>query len=219
MSLVKKILISVLVVILAVVAFLFFEYKKMYTPTTGPMISSYADPTEALIVIDVQDDYTGISGRKEPIFKNVDNQIAKINKLIDKASSSGMQVVYVRHLFSNNFITRNIIGRSIEGLPGTELDTRIKVVSANDFTKKISDAFSNPKLSEFLTAHHVKELYLTGLDGVYCVYKTALGGMNRGYDVTVITDAVISSKKMEDVLKLYKENGVATITSDMLLVK
>lgn len=65
----------------------------------------------------------------------------------------------------------------------------------------------------------MKELYLTGLDGVYCVYKTALGGMNRGYNVTVVTDAVISSKKMEDVLKLYKENGVATITSDMLLVK
>ena len=191
----------------------------MYTPTIGPRISSYADSTKALLIIDVQDDFTGMSGRKEPIFKNVDNQIAKINKLIDKASSSEMQIVYVRHLFSNNFITRNIIGRSIEGLPGTELDARIKVVSANGFTKKISDAFSNWKLSEFLTAHHVKELYLTGLDGVYCVYKTALGGMNRGYQVTVVTDAVISSKKMEDVLKLYKENGVATITSDILLAQ
>jgi nicotinamidase-related amidase len=219
MSLVKKIFITVLVVILAVVAFLFYEYKKMSAATTGPRISSYANPTEALLVIDVQDDYTGVSGRREPIFKDVDNQIAKINKLIDKASSSGMQVVYVRHLFSNNFITRNIIDRSIEGLPGTELDTRVKVVSTNDFTKKISDAFSNPNLSEFLAAHHVKDLYLTGLDGAYCVYKTALGGMNRGYDVTVVTDAVISRKKMEDVLKLYEENDVATITSDMLLVK
>lgn len=219
MSFFKKTLITLIIVFLVVVVFLLFEYKKMFTATTGPRISSYADPNEALIVIDVQDDYTGVSGRKEPIFKNVDNQIAKINKLIDKASASGMQVVYVRHLFSNNFITRNIIGRSIEGLPGTELDTRIKVVSANDFTKKKSDAFSNPKLSEFLTAHHVNKLYLTGLDGVYCVYKTTLGGMNRGYDVTVVNDAVISSKKMEDVLKLYKENSVATITSDILLVK
>ena len=191
----------------------------MYTPTTGPRISSYADPAKALIVIDVQDDYTGVSGRKEPMFKNVDDQISRINKLIDQASSAGMQVVYIRHLFPDNVIMRNLIGRTIEGLPGAELDKRINVVSTNEFTKKISDAFSNPKLSEFLTAHHVNELYLTGLDGAYCVYKTALGGMNRGYHVTVITDAVISSKKIEDVLELYKENGVATITSDMLLVK
>lgn len=219
MSRVKKILITVVVVLLAVGSFLFFEFKKMNTPTTGPRISSYANPSGALLIIDVQDDYTGVSGKKEPIFKNVDKQIVAINKLIDKASSLGMQIVYIRHLFNNNFITRNIIGRSIEGLPGNELDTRIKVVSANDFTKKISDAFSNPKLGEFLTAHHVNELYLTGLDGVYCVYKTALGGMNRGYNVTVVTDAIISSKKKEEVLNLYEENGVATITSDMALVK
>jgi len=219
MSLVKKILITVVVVILAVGTLVFFEFKKIYTPTTGPRISSYTDPAKALLVIDVQDDYTGVIGRKEPIYKNVDDQIARINKLIDKASLSGMQVVYIRQLFSNNIIMRNMIGRTIEGLPGTELDTRIKVVSANDFTKKISDAFSNPKLSEFLTARHVNELYLTGLDGVYCVYKTALGGMNRGYHVTVVTDAVMSRNKMADVLKLYEENGVATITSDMLLMR
>jgi nicotinamidase-related amidase len=219
MSLVKKILITVVIVVLAVGTLLYFEFKKIYTPTTGPKISSYADPAKALLVIDVQDDYTGVSGRKEPIYKNVDDQITRINKLIDKASSSGMKVVYIRHLFNNNIIMRKMIGRTIEGLPGTDLDTRIKVVSTNDFTKKISDAFSNPRLSEFLTAHHVNELYLTGLDSVYCVYKTALGGMNRGYHVTVVTDAVMSRKKMEDVMKLYKESGVATITSDMLLVR
>ena len=178
-------------------ALLFYEFKNIYTPTTGPRISSYAYPAKALLVIDVQDDYTGVSGRKDPIYKNIDDQIARINKLIDKASSSGMQVMYIRHLFSNNIITRNMIGRTIEGLPGTELDKRIKVVSTNEFTKKISDAFSNPKLSEFLTTHHVNELYLTGLDGVYCVYKTAQGGMNRGYHVTVVTDAVMSRKKMK----------------------
>lgn len=218
MSLINKILIMVVIVILAVGTLLFFEFKKISAPTTGPLISSYAEPAKALLVIDVQDDYTGVSGRKEPIYKNVDDQIARINNLIDNASSSGMHIVYIRQLFSNNIIMRNMIGRTIEGLPGTELDTRIKVVSENDFTKKVSDAFSNPKLGEFLTAHHVSELYLTGLDGVYCVYKTAIGGMNRGYHVTVVTDAVMSRKKKEDMLKLYKENGVSTMTSDMLLV-
>lgn len=219
MSLTKKILIALAAVIVLGGGFLFLAYRKMYTPTTGPKIGVYAAPAKALLVIDVQEDYTGVGGKKEPLLENVDGQIAAINKLIEKAAASGTQVVYIRHLFDNNFITRTLVDRTIEGFPGTEVDRRVKVINKNDFTKKISDAFSNPQLSEFLTAHQVNELYLTGLDGVYCVHKTALGGMNRDYKVAVVTDAVMSREKMEDVLKLYAKDGVATITSDALLAE
>lgn len=219
MSLWKKILLSVAVIIVIAATALFFVFNKMYAPTTGPRISAYANPAKALLMIDVQEDYTGIKGAKQPLLKNVEPQIAAINKLIDWASKSGMQVVYIRQLFDNNVIMRTFVGRTIEGLPGTEVDSRIKIVSKNDFTKKISDAFSNPQLNEFLIAHQVNELYLTGLDGVYCVHKTALGGMNRGYTVSVVTDAVMSQKKMTDVLKLYDKDGIVTTTSEMLLAK
>jgi len=219
MSLWKKILLSLAVIAVIAAAVLFIVFKKMYAPTTGPRISAYANPAKALLVIDVQEDYTGIKGAKQPLLENVEPQIAVINRLIDKAASSGMQVVYIRQLFDNNFIMRSFVGRTIEGLPGTEVDSRIKIVSKNDFTKRISDSFSNPQLDAFLIAHQVNELYLTGLDGVYCVHKTALGGMNRGYTVSVVTDAVMSQKKMTDVLKLYETDRIATTTSEMLLAK
>lgn len=213
----KKILIGFGIIVLIGGVLLFFGFRKMYTPTTGPKISAYANPGKALLVIDVQEDYTGMSGRKEPMLKNVGSQIDTINKLIDKASTAGMQVVYIRQLFDNNFIMRTVVGRTIEGLPGTELDSRIKVASKNDFTKRISDAFSNPGLSEFLVANQVNELYLTGLDAVYCVHKTALGGMNRGYKVTVIMDAIMSRASMPDILKLYEKDGIRTTTGRELL--
>ncbi len=219
MSLWKKIPLSLAVIVVVVATLLFFTFKKIYTPTTGPKISSYASPAKALLVIDVQEDYTGVKGAKEPLLKNVEAQIAAINKLIDWASKSGMQVVYIRQLFDNNAIMRTLVGRTIEGLPGTEVDSRIKVINKNDFTKKISDAFSNPQLGEFLISRQVNELYLAGLDGVYCVHKTALGGLNRGYKVSVVTDAVMSQKPMTDVLKLYEKDGIATTASEKLLAK
>ncbi|MBI5074326.1 MAG: cysteine hydrolase [Nitrospirae bacterium] len=216
MSLKNKALIAVTVIIAIIAVYSFVMIRKIYTPTTGDKIGTYAHPAKALLVIDVQEDYTGAKS-KTPLFKNVDGQIAAINGLIDTASKSGMQVVYIRQLFDNNLMTRRFIGRTIEGLPGAELDSRIKVINDNDFTKKISDAFSNPRLDDFLRSRQVDELYLTGLDGVYCVHKTALGGMNRGYKVAVVTDAVMSQKKMPEVLKLYEKDGIGKITSDQLL--
>jgi len=113
MSLKKKILMAIAVVAVVAATFLFFAFKKIYTPTTGNRIAGYASPSKALLVIDVQEDFTGITGRQPPLLKNVGAQISTINKIIEKASTSGMQVVYIRQIFSNNYITRRFIGRAI----------------------------------------------------------------------------------------------------------
>lgn len=217
MSFMKKILPALAVIIVVGAVLLFREFWRIYTPTTGPKISAYTAPAKALLVIDVQEDYTGVKGLKPPLLRNAEGPINVINRLIDGAQRSGMQVVYIRQLFDNNIITRTFVSRTIEGLPGTELDSRIKVINTNDFTKKISDAFSNPRLGEFLIAHRVNELYLVGLDGAYCVHKTALGALNRGYEVTVVTDAIMAQKDMNDVLKQYEKDGIRTASSKKIL--
>lgn len=216
MSLVKKIG-TVLVAVAVVIAALFFlTARKIYTPTTGERIAKYDNPAKALMVIDVQEDYTGVFGKQPPLFKNVDAQIKTINRLINNASKSGMKVVYIRQIFDNNFFTRKFIGRAIDGLPGTEVDNRIKVINSNDFTKKISDAFSNPKLEAFLISSQVNEVYLVGLDAAYCVYYTAMGALNRGYRVTVVEDAVMTRKNMSDVLTQYEKDGIAVSSRDKI---
>ncbi|MDP3695091.1 MAG: hypothetical protein Q8R42_03125 [Desulfocapsaceae bacterium] len=64
----------------------------------------------------MQEDYTGLKGKQPPPYPNAAAQITIINQLIDKASMSGFQVVYIRHLFANNVLTRMFVGRDIEGL-------------------------------------------------------------------------------------------------------
>jgi nicotinamidase-related amidase len=212
MTLKKVALTAVAVIILIAAVYLFVMFRQIYTPTTGERIGAYPQPAKALLVIDVQQDYTGPKSNSS--YEDVEPRIRTINRLIEAAAQAGVHVVYIRQLFDNNLITRTFIGKTIEGLPGAEIDSRISIINGNDFTKKISDAFSNPRLDGFLKAHQVNELYLTGLDGVYCVHKTALGGINRGYKVAVITDAVMSRKKMAEVLKLYEKDRIPTTTSD-----
>jgi nicotinamidase/pyrazinamidase len=191
--------------------------KRIYTPTKGNQIVTYANPRKALLVIDVQEDYTGLRSKQPPLFKGVEREIATINKLIDRASQAGIEVAYIRQVFDNNFITRFLVRRTIDGLPGTEVDPRVKIINQNDFTKKISDAFSNPRLEEFLINNQVDEIYLVGLDAAYCVYYTALGARNRGYKVTVVRDAIMSRKNMNDVLKSYEKDGIGLTSSKELI--
>jgi nicotinamidase/pyrazinamidase len=217
MSTKKKVLIALAAVGVITAVFIFAAFKKIYTPTTGEKISEYTKPGKALLVIDVQEDYTGLKGKQPVPYPNAGEQIAVINKLINKASASGIQVVYIRQLFDNNLITRTFIGRSIEGLPGVELDGRIKVINRNDFTKKISDAFSNPQLEAFLIKNRVDGLYLVGLDAAYCVHKTALGALNRGYKVTVVDDAIMSQKNMSDAMMQFEKDGIPAISSEEMM--
>jgi nicotinamidase/pyrazinamidase len=217
MSIKKIILITLAALVIVIVALVGIAFNKIYTPTEGKRIGAYPKPQKALLVIDVQEDYTGLRGKQPVPYKNVEEQIAAINRLIDHASITGTHVVYIRQIFDNNILMRFFVGRTIEGLPGTELDSRINVINGNDFTKKISDSFSNPALESFLILHQVGNLYLVGLDAAYCVHKTALGALNRGYRVTVVTDAILARDDMSNILKRYEKDGIAVTTSKELV--
>lgn len=217
MSVLGYILISVIIIVVIVALYIIIFCKKIITPTQGKRIGEYENPRKALLVIDVQEDYTGINGKQPVPYKDVEEQIATINKLIDYASNSGIEVAYIRQTFDNNFVAHLLGGRAIEGQLGVEFDSRIRIVNKNDFTKKISDAFSNPRLEEFLFKNHVNEVYLVGLDAAYCVYYTALGAINRGYKVVLINDAIMTRKNMGDILKRYKKNDILLSSSKEMI--
>ncbi len=217
MSVKKYVVISLAVVVVILAVIVVAVMKKVFTPTQGAKIAAYANPQKALLVIDVQEDYTGLKGKQPIMYKNVEPQLAAINGVIHKASNSGARVIYIRQICDDNFISRLLGGgRAIEGKPGTELDSRINVVSRNDFTKKLSDAFSNPQLDNFLISNQVNELYLVGLDAAYCVYNTARGALNRGYKVKIVKDAIMTRKNMSDILKRYEQENIpATASSEI----
>ncbi|MDD2897243.1 MAG: cysteine hydrolase [Desulfuromonadaceae bacterium] len=189
-------------------------FRSMFMATNGKKIERYQNPRAALVVLDIQEGYSGTDGRQPVTAPPANGLIANVNRLIDFAPLAGMEVAYIRQVFSNNFFVRLHGGRRAGKVI---VDRRVKLINNNDFEKNRTDAFSNRDFEQLLIHNQVNELYLTGVDAAYCVYFTALGALNRGYKVTVVTDAVASRNKMENVLKRYQRKNIGIITSGQLI--
>jgi nicotinamidase/pyrazinamidase len=188
-------------------------------PTKGQPIARYDDPRKALLVIDVQEDYTG-TGAKPPFpYPNARAKIDTVNSVIRAAADRGMPIAYIRMElsgFMGRLLSRTIGGgTALKGAPGTAIDRRVLVLSDDAFPKPRSDAFSNPELESFLIRNRVNELVLVGLDADGCVHATALGALNRGYGVTAVTDGLFlrDEKKWDTLMKRYGEEGIRLTTS------
>jgi nicotinamidase-related amidase len=174
---------------------------------------------KALLLIDVQSDFTGPSAKYPFPPGKSDGLIAAANRMSQEARKHGVLVVYIRHEFDGvvgKLYSRLLLGgAAIKGSPGTELDPRLTRVSDHCFTKHETNAFSNPELDAFLRQRQVRELYLAGLDGLFCVNKTAKGGLERGYRVAFITDAIISNfeRAWHRRLRRYAKEGAVLMTT------
>ena len=214
-----RIIITAIALVLLVTGFLISQIIILSRPTKGNKITHYQNPQKAVFVIDIQEDFTGTTAKPPFPYKDSRQLIETVNKITEAASKQGIPVIYIRQEldgFIGNLISNIFAGGiSKKGNPGTEIDKRVNIVSSNIFPKLKSDAFSNQKLEEYLTANQINELYLTGLDAAGCVHNTALGALNRGYAVNIIQDAIVlrQVEKWEEILKQYKEEDIVLITT------
>jgi nicotinamidase/pyrazinamidase len=177
------------------------------------------NPQKALLVIDIQEDYTGATAKPPFPYKDSERLITTVNKIIEEASKQEIIVVYIRQEF-DGFVGRTISklfghGTAIKGNLGTEFDKRINIISNHCFTKSKPDALTNPNLEVFLNEHQINELYLVGLDAAACVYFTAKGALKRGYSVSIIKEgiALFAEKKWDSLLEQFKRNGITLISN------
>jgi nicotinamidase/pyrazinamidase len=191
-----------------------FVAWNMFIPTRGKRINSYPHPSKALLVLDIQES-GAVKAATVPLPTNTPfgGMIEAVNRLIECFDSAGLEVAYVRQVFSNNLISRLHGGRILAGRLEPRICRWVKVVNANDFAKNRTDAFSNRQLERLLVDRQVEEIFLVGLDAAFCVYYTALGALNRSYRVTVVTDAVMTGRDMSRVLKRYRDRGIAVMNS------
>ncbi len=193
-------------------------FRNMFTPTRGKLISDYPHPAKALLVMDIQESST--SPRIDvpfPLETPFGRMVVTVNHLIGHFEYSGHEIAYIRQVFSNNFISRLHGGRILAGRMEPRICRWIKVINANSFVKNRTDAFSSRELEQFLIDHQVDEIFLVGLDAAFCVYYTALGALNRGYKVTVISDAVLTGKSLPSTLQLFREKKITVSSSQELL--
>jgi nicotinamidase-related amidase len=190
-------------------------------PTRGLPIRQYDNPQKALLIIDVQEDFTTTSDKHSFPPEAVDRMIAAVNRVTRQASDRGIPVIFVRQEF-DNWLTIMLAkigagGHGIKGNLGTRLDLRIsRTPGSIDITKPKGDAFSNPELDAYLRQQQVNELYLMGLDGVGCVNRTAQGALNRGYRVNFIMDGIITRYKNQwnNIVVARNKDGVGVIAAD-----
>ena len=197
------ILFSILGVVVVFAAAVLLTAQHANTPTKGQPITRYENPRSALLVMDVQNDitnnYSGTAGFVE-----------SVNQAIAFAEESGMEILYVKNIAGKNPIARLLyMGRFKDGTTGAEFDSRLRVVNGAVFKKYIGDSFSSEELEKALIANQVDTLYIVGADAAGCVYRTAQGGKNRGYNVNIVKDAVITvnEKTMTKMLGTYHTEG------------
>ncbi|WP_051242889.1 cysteine hydrolase family protein [Stappia stellulata] len=184
--------------------------RRIARPTCGEPIAGDAAKA-ALLVIDMQEDFTRSQGANAYDPASRDRAIARINDLIARARKDGEPVAFIRQEHRGRAVqlvaSLLLGGAGNPGRPGAGLDRDVDAQGAPVFVKHVADSFSDPALDAWLRDQGIGRLTLTGLDLAHCVRSTALGARNRGYAVTVDLAASLAAgerpasrakKEMED---------------------
>ena len=178
--------------IVIAVLYILLEIRKIGTPTTGPKINLASRPETALLVIDMQTDFTSMSAWDDA---QIEGALSAIRSMTDSAHQSRRPVIVIRHEFEGRLA--NMLngwfnqGRGNAESGGIGLDPRLTLNPDAEFVKSVGDAFSSSVFEQFLKEKQIGTLVLTGLDGCHCVNKTAQGALNRGYRVQIDPAAVL----------------------------
>ena len=166
-------------------------------PTRGPAVGQFAVPRQALVLIDVQQDYT-CAGAPAPFpYAGAEQMVRQGAALAEAAYNASVPVVFVAQTFRTAgqrlFSRLAAHGTALHGSSGAQLDPRLPLQLGAVVTKHRGDAFSNPQLDELLARARVNELWLMGLDARACVLQTALGARARGYTVHIMRDVTLTT--------------------------
>ena len=141
-----------------------------------------------LLVVDVQDIFYKNTGLEQQANEIVSN----INQIIDKMKPA--KVIYIKAIGK----VLSISLKGIKGIPmehAPEIDSNLKIVNNNIFTKIEGDAFTLEDLNKFLFDNNAKEIVIVGLLAEKCIYSTALGGIGKGYNIYIVPEAIVSKSK------------------------
>jgi nicotinamidase-related amidase len=211
--LLKRLLFYLAILLLFFLAYMAYLYDDAISVSKGVPIAQYENPTTALLVIDVQEGTTGEVSTDEHYTAQSSALIKKVNEAISVTHEAGYPVIYIQQETRNRILNWFDGYLLAEGYPGVAIDSRLKMVSINQFPKRIMDAFSNPVFDRFLQDMQVNRLIITGLDIAFCAGKTSQAALNRGYEVIIVEEAVISESDQlkNESLKMLQSKGAKVI--------
>ena len=180
----------------------------------GSTIPGCESTKTVLLVMDMQEDFLG-ENAKMPINKEQIPAItAVVNSLIDEFERNGQQIIYIKSEFPKIALGNRIRHHAaIEGSPGTNIYGKIRISGKVIFSKKKPNAFSNPEFERYLVENQVSQLVITGVYADQCVLDTALGALDRKYQVKFVRNGVGSSseKAVSKACEKVKKRGAEVI--------
>ena len=127
----------------------------------------------ALIVIDVQTKVVATAHARDAV-------VANIAEAVDRARAAGAPVIWVQH--SNKDLPK--------GSDAWQIARELKPVAGEPVIEKLyGDAFEETTLEATLADLGVGRLVVAGAQSDACIRSTLHGGLTRGYDVTLVSDA------------------------------
>jgi nicotinamidase-related amidase len=178
-------------------------------------------PVTTLVLLNYQNDYLRPNGRMPVAQDQVTGLIKVTNKMIAAMRQRPNPVIYTVNEFSP-FQPTSDLGQNFSAMrfeAGSTLDHRINYLGGVYFSNSEWDAFANPQFEEHLQLIGAGRLVLAGTYPERAALDTARQAKRRGYDVTVISDAVASSdaRSRDAALQRLKEAGATIETSDQLI--
>lgn len=136
---------------------------------------------KALIIIDIQKGLT-----KKKVLHNEKLFFDSINKAIKDFRDAGSKIVFMQH--NNNQL--------INGTSDWEIDERINKEQHDTIIQKNhGNAFQKTNLKEILLAFQIDNITIGGLSSHGCVKATCLGGINEGFEVSLLKNGHTSWNK------------------------
>lgn len=135
---------------------------------------------EALIIIDVQNDY--FPGGACELYKAYEAE-KRIIALIDESRKTGREIVYIKHINppDDTFF--------IEGTWGCEISERIKPLPGDKvIVKYFPNSFLDTELDPYLKEKGIEKLIVCGMMTHMCVDTTVRAAMDYGYKVDLAAD-------------------------------
>ena len=125
-----------------------------------------------LLVIDAQ---SGITDARLYAF---DKFVLSLKRLIHTARSSGVEVIYVRHMDESGALSA--------GSPGFEIYGGFAPAEGEQiFDKRVNSPFRASGLLEYLLEKGESQLMVTGLQTDYCIDASVKCGFEHGFDIIV----------------------------------
>lgn len=148
-----------------------------------------------LLVVDVQVDVMEESVGSDAV-------IANVAKLVEAARAADVPVVWVQHTDA--------------GLAKGSAEWQIvpQLSPADDEAivhKTWSDSFVETDLAQQLEALGAREIVLAGAQTDACIRSTFYGGIHRGYDVTLVSDAHTTGDMRERGAEFSPEQSIAVL--------